>query len=103
MDSLPKDPRETAELARLESGAPAVKPLDHTLIDNYDLDRETAEHYVEMILKDQEKFKPQKEDDPINPEDGRSKSPSKVDPRKNGSPMNPATSENHSEDPDAES
>lgn len=102
-DSLPKDPRETAELARLESGAPAVKPLDHALIDNYDLDRTTAEHYVKMILENQKLFGQNSKDDPINPTDGRSKSPSKVDSRVKGSPMDPASSENHSEDPDAES
>lgn len=100
-DSLPKDPSETANLTRLESGAPAVKPLFHALMDNYELDKETAQHYVENILVEQEKFRLSK-NDPVNPQDGRSKTPEKVDVREKNSMMDPASSENHSEDPDGE-
>lgn len=53
-DSLPKDPREIVEVTRLEAGTPAIKPLDQALIDNYDLDKETADHYVEGVLEFQE-------------------------------------------------
>ncbi len=95
-DSLPKDPRETAELARLESGAPAVKPLTKTLSDNYDLDKDTAESFVKEILIEQDFFKLAK-NDPVNPQDGRSSSPSKVDTREKNSPMDPASSENLTE------
>lgn len=103
-DSLPKDPRETAELARLESGAPSIKPLFHALVDNYGLDMRTAEHYVKSIIADQETFAQvhAQPEDTVNPTDGRSQSPTKVDSRMRGSVMNPATSENHSEDPDGE-
>lgn len=52
-DSLPKDPRETAELARLQTGAPQVIPLKHALMQNYDMDAEDAEHFIEEIEEDQ--------------------------------------------------
>lgn len=53
-DSLPKDPREVAELTRLQTGAPQVLPLKHALMENYDMDTVDAEHYIEEIRKDQE-------------------------------------------------
>lgn len=53
-DSLPKDPREIAELSRLQSGAPQIIPLKHVLMENYDMDTVDAEHYIQEIEKDQE-------------------------------------------------
>lgn len=53
-DSLPKDPRETAELTRLQTGAAQIIPLKHALMENYDMDTVDAEHYIEEIEKDQE-------------------------------------------------
>ena len=53
-DSLPKDPRETAELTRLQTGAPQIIPLKHALMENYDMDTVDAEHYIEEIENDQE-------------------------------------------------
>lgn len=53
-DSLPKDPRETAELTRLQTGAPQIIPLKHALMENYDMDTVDAEHYIDEIEKDQE-------------------------------------------------
>lgn len=53
-DSLPKDPRETAELTRLQTGAAQIIPLKHALMENYDMDTVDAEHYIEEIKKDQE-------------------------------------------------
>lgn len=95
-DSLPKDPREVAELARLEAGAPAIKPLVHSIMDNYDLDKETADHYVQKILEELEKFGEQKQ---VNGEDGRSHGATgSIDIRKKGSNMDPASSENRGED-----
>lgn len=99
-DSLPKDPRETAELTRMEAGAPAVKPLNHALMDNYDLDDATAKHYVDGIVNYAKLF--DSIDASMYTEDGRSHGPtSSVDIRKRGSSMDPATSENRSEDLDA--
>lgn len=99
-DSLPKDPREVAELARLEAGAPAIKPLVHAIMDNYDMDKETATHYAEAIMADLEKFKAaQQKVDPATGEDGRSHGATgSIDTRKKGSNMDPASSENRSED-----
>ena len=97
-ENLPKDPREVAELARLEAGAPAVKPLDNALMDNYDMDQESAKKFVEDILREQEQFRLAK-DDPINPQDGRSHGPEgTIDIRKQGSILDPASSENRGED-----
>lgn len=56
-DSLPKDPRETAELARLQTGAPQIIPLKHVLMESYDMDAIDADHYIEEIKKDQEMWK----------------------------------------------
>ena len=51
-DSLPKDPRENAELTRLQTGAAQIIPLKHALMENYDMDTEDAEHYIDEIIKD---------------------------------------------------
>lgn len=56
-DSLPKDPRETAELTRLQTGAPQIIPLKHALMENYDMDTVDAVHYIDEIKKDQEMWK----------------------------------------------
>lgn len=60
-DSLPKDPREIAELSRLQSGAPQIIPLKHVLMENYDMDTTNAEHYIEEITKDQKLWQSFKE------------------------------------------
>lgn len=52
-DSLPKDPRENAELTRLQTGAPQIIPLKHALMENYDMDTVDAEHYITEITNDQ--------------------------------------------------
>lgn len=56
-DSLPKDPREIAELVRLQTGAPQIIPLKHALMENYDMDTVDAEHYIDEILVEQETWK----------------------------------------------
>lgn len=53
-DSLPRDPREMAELTRLQTGAPQIMPLKHALIENYGLGNSEAEHYIEEIRNNQE-------------------------------------------------
>lgn len=53
-DSLPKDPREIAELTRLQTGMPQVIPLKHALMENYGLSEVDAQHYVEEIYADRE-------------------------------------------------
>ena len=94
-DSLPKDPRETAELTKVEAGSVAVKPLVHAIMDNYDLDLETAEHYVEEIKKFQADMKAVTDNSNIDPatgKDGRSHpANANVDSRKMGSQLNPAS------------
>lgn len=92
-DSLPKDPREVAELARLESGSVAIKPLINAIMDNYDLDLESAQKYVDDILAYQALQQKQ---------DGREHDASgSIDVRKKGSSMNPASSENRGDDQNA--
>ena len=66
-DSLPKDPREVAELARLEAGSNAIKPLVNAIMDNYDLDLTTAQQYVDAILE----FQRQQAEMGAPEEDGR--------------------------------
>lgn len=56
-DSLPKDPRETAELSRLQSGAPQIVPLKHVLMENYDMDTVDAEHYISEIEKERQMWR----------------------------------------------
>lgn len=101
-DSLPKDPREVAELARLEAGAPAIKPVIHAIMDNYDMDKKTAEHYVAKIKEDLEAFakaQVKAKQDMATGEDGRSHGATgSIDTRKKGSNMDPASSENRGED-----
>lgn len=55
-DSLPKDPRELAELTKCEAGSTAVKPLINAVMDNYGMDEATAESYVQKILEEQQTF-----------------------------------------------
>lgn len=104
-DSLPKDPREVAELARLESGSVAVKPLLNAIMDNYDLDLESAQTYVDEIEAAQERLQKNADADlkkSTAQEDGRSHgAQGSVDVRKKGSRMNPASSENRGDDQNA--
>lgn len=101
-DSLPKDPRETAELAKVEAGSTAIKPLVHAIVDNYDLDFETAKHYVEEIKQYQQEMAEmgvKGNIDPATGKDGRSHpANSKEDSRKMGSDMNPAKEVHHGTD-----
>lgn len=55
-DSLPKDPREVAELTRLQTGAPQILPLKHALMENYDMDTVDAEHYIDEIISEQKEW-----------------------------------------------
>lgn len=73
-DALPKDPRENAELTRLQTGAPQIIPLKHALMDNYNMDTADALHYIDEILAEQEKWqamaaqaRPGAEGDPAAP------------------------------------
>ena len=104
-DSLPKDPREVAELARLESGSVAVKPLLNAIMDNYDLDLASAQAYVDAIEEAQQKLREQADADlkkSTADEDGRSHGPQgSTDVRKKGSSMDPASSENRGDDQNA--
>lgn len=89
-DSLPKDPRETAELTRLEAGSPAVKPITQSLMDNYDLDLESAQQYVDKIYEEQERLSQlnsKQETKERKPDDDPSLA-------KKGSILDPASSEN---------
>lgn len=97
-DSLPRDPKEVADLIKSESGSTACKPLINSIMDNYDLDRETAQKYCDEIEKDLQRFK--KSSDPIIKEgDGRSHPVNGVpDSRKKDSIMDPASSENRGDD-----
>jgi hypothetical protein len=90
-DPLPKDPREVAELAKLEAGSVAVKPLINAIMDNFDLDEKSAQDYVDKILEDQAAFKSiAKTEDNSETGDERSKKAGlRVDDRKKGSPMDP--------------
>lgn len=98
-DSLPKDPREVAELARLEAGSTAIKPLIDAIMDNYELDLETAQNYVDGILEFQRK---QAEIGAPKMEDGREHGATgSTDIRKKGSPKDPASSENRGDDENA--
>ena len=55
-DSLPKDPREVAELTRLQTGAPQITPLQYALMENYDMDTEDALRHIQLIEEDQERW-----------------------------------------------
>lgn len=88
-DSLPKDPRELAELTKLQTGAPQILPLKHSLMENYDMDTEDAEHFIDEIIEDQEQWaelrvssmdaRPGEEGNPAAP----------INPRRKGSPNVP--------------
>jgi hypothetical protein len=102
-DSLPKDPKEVAELTRMEAGSVATKPLNHAVMDNYDLDEETANHYVDEILAFQKMFKEVTDNsdnvDPATGKDGRSHIADRaIDPRKRDSIMDPAAEQNRGDD-----
>lgn len=103
-DSLPKDPKEVAELTRIEAGSVAVKPLLHAIMDNYDLDQESAEQYVEGILEFAQQMSAinNPPTDPATGEDGRSHPANgSIDARKHGSSSDPASSENRGDDQNA--
>ena len=102
-DPLPKDPREIAELSRIESGAAAVKPLLHVIMDNYELDKETAQHYVDEILDTLSKFNEvnayeQEKDISIVGTDKRTSGTSLNDMRRKGSINDPTYDENKGDD-----
>lgn len=56
-DSLPKDPREQAELTKVQTGAPQIMPLKTAIMEQYDLTSTDADKWIEDIEKDQERFK----------------------------------------------
>lgn len=102
-DSLPKDPREIAELTRLQTGAPQILPLRHALMENYDMDSADATHYIDEIKADQEMWGElsAKESEPRPGEVGNPSAP--PNPNKKGSEKTPhktgtASSENQRED-----
>ena len=98
-DSLPKDPREVAELAKLESGSLSIKPLLHAIMDNFDLDQESAQKYVEQIITDQEVFAGFNKKAVVDNVDGRSDTArALIDSRIKGSQSDPASSENKGDD-----
>lgn len=82
-DSLPKDPRETAELTRLQTGAPAIFPLKKALMENYDMSAEDAEEFAKQILIDQKAFA--EINQPRPGEEGNPSAP--PNPQRKGSPM----------------
>lgn len=98
-DPLPKDPREIAELTRVETGSASVKPLLHSIMDNYGIDKETAEHYIEEIYKQMEIMKNlngtnyNNDQNNLDP-DGRSKDKNLSDLRTKGSNNDPASDTN---------
>ena len=98
-DPLPKDPREIAELTRVETGSAAVKPLLHSIMDNYGIDKETAEHYIEEIYKQMEIMKKfngtnyNNDQNNLKP-DGRSEDKNLSDLRAKGSNNDPASDTN---------
>lgn len=94
-DPLPKDPREVAELAKLESGSAAIKPLKNAIMDNYNLDDVTAQKYIDEIINTLSRFKEvsgtlkDAEQDP-----NRASGSSLNDQRKKGSSADPTSDEN---------
>lgn len=89
-DSLPKDPREVAELTRLQTGAPQILPLKHALMENYSMDTVDAEHFIEEIRKDQEAWASLRAPDTGNGRPGEAGNPSAPpNPKKKGSPNEP--------------
>ena len=93
-DCLPRDPRELAELAKLEAGSKSIKPLLHAIMDNYDMDEQTAQHYVEGIIDDQKKFGTGELSEDVVASDNRSLATGQT----KGSLMNPASEENVSDE-----
>lgn len=84
-DSLPKDPREQAELSRLQTGAPQILSMKHVLMETYDMSSDEADKMIAAIEEDQKKFSTKKETD-----DSELNDPSKdPNPAKKGSPSNP--------------
>lgn len=86
-DSLPKDPRETAELSRLQAGSPQIIPLKHVLMENYDMDTEDAEHYIKEIEKDRLMWRSSDSRNNDNELPDPSKGPN---PQEKGSPNEPS-------------
>lgn len=82
-DSLPKDPREQAELSRLITGAPQILSVKHVLMENYDMSSEEADKMIAAIEEDQRRFNTQEQSNDIN---DPSKDPNPV---KKGSTSNP--------------
>ena len=94
-DPLPKDPREIAELAKLESGSAAVKPLKQSIMDNYNVDESTAQKYIDEIIDTLAKLKEVSgELKDAESDDKRSSGSSLNDKRKKGSSSDPASDEN---------
>ena len=86
-DSLPKDPRELAELTKTEAGSTAVKPLLQAIMDNYGIDEATAESYVQKILEEQQTFATLKRSGNNSDDDTQNN-------KTKGSIMNPANDQN---------
>ena len=86
-DSLPKDPRELAELTKCEAGSTAVKPLINAIMDNYGIDEATAEQYVQTILEEQQTFAELKRSGNNSDDDTQNN-------RTKGSTLNPANDQN---------
>ena len=86
-DSLPKDPRELAELTKCEAGSTAVKPLINAVMDNYNMDEATAESYVRKILEEQQTFADLKRSGNNSDDDTQNN-------RTKGSVLNPANDQN---------
>ena len=94
-DPLPKDPREVAELTKVEAGTAAVKPLKHAIMDNYDVDESTAEEYIEEIYETLEKMsKVSGSLKDAETDDNRTSGNSLNDSRKKGSPSDPTYNQN---------
>ena len=96
-DPLPKDPREVAELAKVESGSAAIKPLKNAIMDNYNLDETTAQKQVEEILDILSKLNEASGSlKDAESDDRRTSGNSLNDKRKKGSPNDPTSEENKS-------
>lgn len=65
-DSLPKDPREQAELLRLQTGSPQIVPLEIALKEQFDMTDVEAQAWIKMIEKDQQMYQTDNDTD-INP------------------------------------
>ena len=97
-DPLPKDPREIAELTKVEAGTAAVKPLKHAIMDNYDVDESTAEEYIEEIYETLERMSNVSGSlKDAETDDKRTSGNSLNDSRKKGSPSDPTSDQNKHE------